>query len=140
MSAPQEVLDRAHALAEESFVAGTGPGGQNANKVATNVQLRVDAYALRLPPAVFRRLKTLAGSKFTAAGEILLTARTHRTQEANRAEAREKLTGLLDEAYNPPARRKKSRLNRVGKVKRLKAKKVRGEVKAKRGKVGRHDW
>ena len=60
-----------------------------------------------------------------------------RTQEQNREAARERLVALLHEALNPPRKRKKSRVNRVGKVKRLKAKKVRGDVKAKRGKV---DW
>lgn len=136
----EDLLARAHALAEESFLAGSGPGGQNANKVATEVQLRVNAYKLRLPPRVFARLKEIAGSRLTASGDILITAREHRTQEANRAEAREKLETLLEEAHVQPRKRAKSRVNRVGKVKRLKAKKARGEVKAKRGKVSRSDW
>lgn len=136
----EELIARAHALAEESFLAGSGPGGQNANKVATEVQLRVNAYKLKLPPAVFERLKQIAGSRMTVSGDILVTAREHRTQEANRAEAREKLEALLEEAHYTPKKRARSRVNRVGKVKRLKAKKVRGEVKAKRGKVSRSDW
>lgn len=132
-----EYIARAHTLAEESFLAGSGPGGQNANKVATEVQLRVNAYALRLPQAAFRRLEKVAGSKLTDAGDILISARSHRTQDANRGEAREKLEALLTEAMTPPKRRARTRLNRIGKVKRLKGKKERGEVKAKRGKV---DW
>ena len=132
-----DLISRAHALAEEQFTAGSGPGGQNANKVATNVLLRVNAYKLRLPPPVFARLRTIAGSKLTAAGDLLITASSHRTQEANRSDAREKLEALLREAHSKPKRRAKTRVNRVGKVKRLKAKKERGEVKAKRGKV---DW
>ncbi|MEM9312392.1 MAG: aminoacyl-tRNA hydrolase, partial [Pseudomonadota bacterium] len=56
------VISRAHAIAEESFLAGSGPGGQNANKVATEVQLRVNIYPLRLPPAVLARLRAIAGS------------------------------------------------------------------------------
>jgi len=135
-----DVIQRAHSLAEESFVAGSGPGGQNANKVATEVQLRVNAYALRLPQAVFARLRRIAGSKLIASGDILIVAREHRTQEANRQLAREKLAELLGAAWHAPKRRAKSRVNRLGKVKRLKAKKVRGEVKAKRGKVSRSDW
>ena len=129
------LIDRAHALAEESFLAGSGPGGQNANKVATEVQLRVNAYKLRLPPEAFARLRELAGSKLTAAGDILIVARNHRTQEANRTEAREKLAELLTQAHRRPKRRAKTRLNRIGKTKRLKAKKARGDVKAMRGKV-----
>ncbi|NVD45192.1 alternative ribosome rescue aminoacyl-tRNA hydrolase ArfB [Qipengyuania atrilutea] len=132
-----DLISRAHALAEEQFTAGSGPGGQNANKVATNVLLRVNAYKLRLPPPVFARLRAIAGSKLTAAGDLLITANSHRTQEANRSDARDKLEALLREAHTKPKRRAKTRVNRLGKVKRLKAKKERGEVKAKRGKV---DW
>ena len=135
-----EIVQRAHALAEESFVAGSGPGGQNANKVATEVQLRVNVYAMRLPQAVFARLRRIAGSKLIASGEILLVAREHRTQEANRALARQKLEDMLEAAWHAPKSRAKTRLNRLGKVKRLKVKKVRGEVKAKRGRVSRSDW
>jgi len=134
------LLDRAHALAEESFLAGSGPGGQNVNKVATAVQLRVNVYALRLPPPVFARLRDLAGSKLTAGGDLLITAREHRTQEANRAEAREKLGALLEEAHRQPKRRARTRVNRVGKAQRLRRKKARGQVKAKRGRVDRSDW
>jgi ribosome-associated protein len=134
------LIDRAHALAEENFLAGSGPGGQNANKVATEVQLRVNVYALRLPPPVFARLRELAGSKLTASGDLLITARTHRTQDANRQEAREKLNDLLEEAHRQPKRRARTRINRVGKTQRLKAKKARGAVKANRGKPSRSDW
>ena len=134
------VISRAHALAEESFLAGSGPGGQNANKVATEVQLRVNIYALRLPPPVFARLRDLAGSKLTTTGDLLITARQHRTQEANRTAARAKLEEMLEAAHRQPKKRAKTRVNRVGKVKRLKSKKARGEVKANRGKPSRSDW
>ncbi|MEM7779544.1 MAG: alternative ribosome rescue aminoacyl-tRNA hydrolase ArfB [Pseudomonadota bacterium] len=136
----ETLLSRAHALAEESFLAGSGPGGQNANKVATEVQLRVNIYALRLPPAVFARLRAAAGSKLTASGDLLITARQHRTQEANRQLARARLEDMLKEAHRAPKKRAKTRVNRVGKTQRLKAKKARGAVKANRGKVSRSDW
>ncbi|MEL7691820.1 alternative ribosome rescue aminoacyl-tRNA hydrolase ArfB [Citromicrobium bathyomarinum] len=136
---PDDVLARAHALAEERFVAGSGPGGQNANKVATEVQLRVNAYKLRLSPFAFRRLGEVAGSRLTDSGDILIVAREHRTQEANRALAREKLEDLLREAHRRPKARAKTRLNRVGKTQRLKTKKARGQVKANRGKPSRQD-
>lgn len=130
-----EVIARAQGLASESFITASGPGGQNVNKVATAVQLRLDVYALRLPPEVFHRLRELAGTRMTARGELVLTARRFRTQEANRADARERLAELLREAHKLPEKRAKSRLNRVGKVERLKGKKLRGAVKAGRGKV-----
>ncbi|MGZ3267626.1 MAG: alternative ribosome rescue aminoacyl-tRNA hydrolase ArfB, partial [Croceibacterium sp.] len=87
---------------EESFIAASGPGGQNVNKVATAVQLRLDVFALRLEPQVFQRLKTLAGSRMTAKGEIVLTARKFRTQEANREDARARLAELLEQAQIEP--------------------------------------
>lgn len=130
-----DALARAEALASESFIAASGPGGQNVNKVATAVQLRLDVYALRLPPEVFARLKTLAGSRMTGGGEIVIAARRFRTQEANRADARERLAALIRDSFDRPAPRAKSRLNRVGKEARIKAKKSRGTVKAGRGKV-----
>lgn len=132
-----DLIPRAMALAEESFIAASGPGGQNVNKVATAVQLRVNVYALRLTPPVFHRLKELAGSRMNAKGEIVIAARNYRTQEMNRADARARLTEMLEEAQREPKKRAKSRLNRVGKEARLQSKKKRGNVKAGRGKV---DW
>jgi len=130
-----DLLDRAIALVSESFIAAAGPGGQNVNKVATAVQLRLDVYALRLEPEVFKRFRQLAGSRMTAKGELVLTARRFRTQEANRADARKRLAELLEEAQKLPEKRAKSRLNRVGKTERLAGKKRRGAIKAGRGKV-----
>ena len=96
---PPEVAARALAGLSESFITATGPGGQNVNKVATAVQLRIDIYALRLDPQVYARLRTLAGSKLTSAGEIVLTARRFRTQDANRTDARARLLALLADAH-----------------------------------------
>ena len=135
MSTAEAVIERALTLVSESFITATGPGGQNVNKVATAVQLRVNVYDLRLSPEAFARLKVLAGSRMTSGGEIVLTARRFRTQESNRSDARERLSALLREALTLPEKRAKSRLNRVGKVQRLAGKKIRGTVKAGRGKV-----
>ncbi|MDP3673980.1 MAG: alternative ribosome rescue aminoacyl-tRNA hydrolase ArfB [Novosphingobium sp.] len=135
MSDEQETIARALGLIEERFIAAAGPGGQNVNKVATAVQMRLDVYALRLEEPVFARLKVLAGSRMTAAGEIVLTARRFRTQEANRADARERLAKLIADAFRIPEKRAKSRVNRVNKAERLAGKKLRGAVKAGRGKV-----
>ena len=131
----EAAIARALAACSESFIAAAGPGGQNVNKVATAVQMRVDVYALRLAPLVFSRFKELAGSKMTTGGELVFTARRFRTQEQNRADARERLSELIRDAHNLPGKRAKSRLNRVGKTQRLAGKKLRGTVKAGRGKV-----
>ena len=133
----EELVERALALAEESFIAASGPGGQNVNKVATAVQLRLDVFALRLTPPVFHRLKTLAGQRMTASGEIVLTARGFRTQEANREDARSRLATLIEEALKEPKKRAKTRVNRANKEARIQSKKARGTVKANRGRV---DW
>ena len=135
MSEAQPSIDIALASVRESFIAASGPGGQNVNKVATAVQLRLNVFALRLPPLVFVRLKELAGSRMTSGGEIVLTARRFRTQEANRSDARLRLSELIEDAFRLPEKRAKTRLNRVGKVERLNTKKKRGAVKVGRGKV-----
>ena len=125
---PEEALS-------ESFLAATGPGGQNVNKVATACQLRVDVFRLGLNPTAYERLKTIAGSKMTTGGELIITARRFRTQEANRADARARLAGMIAEAHNVPAKRRPTKPTRASKVRRVDAKKSRSTVKAGRGKV-----
>ena len=120
---------------EEKFLAATGPGGQNVKKVATAVQLRCDVFKLGLAPAVYERLKSLAGSRMTAEGEIVITARSHRTQEANRADARARLADLVARAHVRPVKRIKTKPSRAAKARRVDAKKQRSGVKAGRGRV-----
>jgi ribosome-associated protein len=125
---PEEVLS-------ESFLAGTGPGGQNVNKVATAVQMRLDVFALRLEPRVYARLKDLAGSRWTKEGEIVITAREHRSRETNRQDARERLAELVGKAHQIPAKRVRTRPSKAAKEKRMVGKAVRSVVKKARGKV-----
>jgi len=120
---------------EERFLAASGPGGQNVNKVATACQLRCDVFRLGLAPEVYARLKVLAGSRMTSGGEIVLTARKYRTQDANREDARARLADLIERAHIQPVKRKRTRPSRAAKAKRVDAKKQRGSVKAGRGKV-----
>ena len=134
MSSPETFAIPEEAL-EEKFIASTGPGGQNVNKVATAVQLRCRVFELGLEPWAYRRLKELAGSRMTGAGEIVITARKYRTQEANREEARARLAELIARAHIRQAKRVKTKPSRAARAKRVDEKKGRGAVKQGRGKV-----
>ncbi len=120
---------------EERFLAASGPGGQNVNKVATACQLRCDVFKLGLHPETWRRLKVIAGSRLSTSGELVITARPYRTQEANRADARDRLMEMLAKAEEREARRVKTKPSKSARAKRVDAKKGRGVVKAARAKV-----
>ena len=130
-----EDIDIPESALSERFLAASGPGGQNVNKVATAVQLRLDVFALGLSPHAYEKLKTIAGSRMTSAGELIVTARRFRTQDANRTDARARLAKMIADAHIVDAKRRATRPSKAAKARRVESKVQRGAVKARRGKV-----
>jgi len=117
----------------ETFIRASGPGGQNVNKLSSAVQLRFDVrHSPSLPDGVRARLERLAGKRLTREGVLVITAQRHRTQERNRADARERLIELIREAATPPVPRRPTRPTRASRERRIETKKRRSTIKSLR--------
>ena len=118
------------------FVRSSGPGGQNVNKVASAVQLRFDiGNSTSIQDEIKQRLIKLAGKRVNSEAVLLIDARTSRSQSQNRAEALERLKSLILKAIHKPKPRRKTRPTAASKEKRLRSKKIRGNLKRLRGNV-----
>jgi ribosome-associated protein len=118
---------------EETFVRGTGPGGQNVNKVSSAVQLRFNLLnSPSIPEPMKRRVAALAGKRLTKDGVIVLMANSHRDQPMNRAEAQARLVALLAEGAHVAKPRLATRPTLASKKRRLEGKAIRSTVKQMR--------
>ena len=133
---PSPPIEIPSSALEYKFIRSSGPGGQNVNKVASAVQLRLNLDAWpQLDERIKRRLRTLAGRRLTDDDEIIIAAQQFRTQEQNKRDALERLSELVQKASIIPKTRRATKPTRASKERRLQGKQRRSDVKQARGKV-----
>jgi ribosome-associated protein len=118
----------------------SGPGGQNVNKVATKIDLRVDLGGIEgLTEAARARLQLLAANRLDAEGRLVIMSQVTRNQARNLEDARARVADLIRAALIAPHRRRPTRPTMGARRRRLDDKKQRGAVKRWRTRPGDAD-
>ncbi|MCA8999802.1 MAG: aminoacyl-tRNA hydrolase [Planctomycetaceae bacterium] len=116
-----------------AYVRSSGPGGQNVNKVSSQVQLSWDlTKCVSLPEPVLNRLRSAEGGRISKADVLRIDCQQHRDRERNRQECLDRLKEMVIRALQPPKRRRKTRVPRRAHEKRLEQKRQRADAKRSR--------